>query len=629
LYYLGALAIGYFIGYFLLVFGKKPSPPRSLSAPMRLLNAPVMALVWFVMLVTPFILLYRNLPQIRITNGPMLKEFAAEQAQALPAQGGVVLCDDPRRLTLLRAFETQAGESKKFLFLETGSLKVPDYQRFLNQRYPQQWKENPPKDRTDLYGDYDILGELHLLSESNALCYLHPSFGYYFEIFYSEPHGLVYYLKKYSTNSIFMPPLGKDLIQQNEEFWTKTDEKVLEPLVSAIAPPPPVAQMGPVDRLLSKVRLKREPNPSAEVLATYYSRALDYWGVQLQRNDQFALATPRFNRAHELNPDNVASQINVEFNRNYQAGTKPSLEFAKSIEDQFGKYRTFEAFLNANGPVDDPDLCFPQGLVFARGRNFRQAAQEFNRVKQLAPNNLGARLWLAELYLLSGRTEPAIQEVSEIRADDKKLGLSRTNETELLNVEASAYLAHNEPDKAKDAIHTSLQKYPNDDELLATASQVYMNRGRFSNALEILNQELALNPTNQTALINKGYACLQVSNYMDAIPPLTRALELQTNNLSALFNRAIAYLQCNKLDESQSDYEIVQKAAPTEFRVYYGLGEIAYRRKDTNAAIRNYQLYLTNAPSGILEAKTIAARLAELQHPGSSNPTEPVPKPAP
>ena len=309
------------------------------------------------------------------------------------------------------------------------------------------------------------------------------------------------------------------------------------------------------------------------------------------------------------------------------AGTKPTPEFAKSIEDQFGKYRTFEAFLNANGPVDDPDLCYPQGLVFARGRNVRQAAQEFYRVKQLAPENLNARLWLAELYLLSGRPEPAIQEVSEIRADDKKLGLSRTNETELLNVEASAYLAHNELDKASAAVHTTLQKYPNDGELLAMASQVYMNHGRFTNALEILNQELALEPNNAIALINKGYACLQVSNYQEAIPPLTRALELQTNNLNALFNRAIAYLQCNKLDEAQRDYEILQKAYPTEYRVYYGLGEIAYRKKDTNAAIRSYQLYLTNAPPGLQEAKDIAARLAELQHPGSTNHPVSVTKP--
>jgi tetratricopeptide (TPR) repeat protein len=147
--------------------------------------------------------------------------------------------------------------------------------------------------------------------------------------------------------------------------------------------------------------------------------------------------------------------------------------------------------------------------------------------------------------------------------------------------------------------------------------------------LEVLNQELTLNPDNPTALVNKGYACLQVSNYMDAIPPLTHALELQTNNLNALFNRAIAYLQCDKLDESQRDYEILQKAYPTEFRIYYGLGEIAYRRKDTNAAIRSYQLYLTNAPPGIPEAKTIATRLAELQHPGSTNLPVQVPKPAP
>ncbi len=629
LYYLAALAIGYFIGYFLLVFGKKPSPPRSLPELMRLLNPPVLTLVWLVMLASPVVLLYRNFPQIRITNGPMLKEYAAAQAQALPAQGAVVLSDDPRRLLLLRALEAQNGQSKKFVFLETGSLRSPDYQRFLNRQYPRQWKENPPKDRTEPYDDFEVLGEVAGLSESNTVCYLHPSFGYYFEFFYPEPHGLVYYFKRYPTNSILVPPLPQAVIQENEEFWTKTDEQVLQPLLAAIAPPPPPAQMGATDRLLNKARLKLEPNPSAQVLATFYSRALDFWGVQLQRNDQYALATPRFNRAHELNPDNFASQINLEFNRNYQAGTKSTPDFAKTVEDQFGKYRTFEAFLNANGPVDDPDLCYPQALVFARGKNFRQAAQEFHRVKQLSPDNLNARLWLAELYLLSGRPEPAIQEVSEIHDNHEKLSLNRTNEIELLNVEASAYLAHNELNKAQAAVNSAMKKYPNDEDLLATASQVYMNHGKYSNALEILNHELALKPDNVSALINQGYACLQVGAYEAAIPPLTHVLELETNNLTAVFNRAIAYLQCNKLDESQRDYETLQKANPTFYKTYYGLGEIAYRRKDTNAAIRSYQLYLTNAPPGLQEAKSIAARLAQLQHPGSTNQPAPAPKATP
>src|SRR5208337_3422952 len=97
------------------------------------------------------------------------------------------------------------------------------------------------------------------------------------------------------------------------------------------------------------------------------------------------------------------------------------------------------------------------------------------------------------------------------------------------------------------------------------------------------------------ALVNKGYACIQIEAFAQAIPPLTQVLALQTNNYSALLNRAIAYLRTKNFDASQQDYERLQKAYPTAYQIYYGLGEIAWQKKDTNAAVRNYELYLANA----------------------------------
>jgi len=82
---------------------------------------------------------------------------------------------------------------------------------------------------------------------------------------------------------------------------------------------------------------------------------------------------------------------------------------------------------------------------------------------------------------------------------------------------------------------------------------------------------------------------------------------------TALLNRAIAYLKSGKLDEAQQDYETLQKSFPTAYRIYYGLGEIAYRRKDTNAAIRNYQLYLTNSPPNPRKSISVRDRLKELR----------------
>jgi tetratricopeptide (TPR) repeat protein len=140
-----------------------------------------------------------------------------------------------------------------------------------------------------------------------------------------------------------------------------------------------------------------------------------------------------------------------------------------------------------------------------------------------------------------------------------------------------------------------------------------MRYGCYSNALTAVEQQLAIAPTNMTALINKGYVCMQVGAFEQAIPPLTKVLAMDTNNYSALLNRAIAFLRSDKLDAAQRDYGVLQKAFPTAFQIYYGLGEIAWLKKDTNAAIRNYQIYQANAPTNTAEAKLVSARLEELK----------------
>jgi len=55
------------------------------------------------------------------------------------------------------------------------------------------------------------------------------------------------------------------------------------------------------------------------------------------------------------------------------------------------------------------------------------------------------------------------------------------------------------------------------------------------------------------------------------------------------------YMRAGKLEPAQRDYEILQKVFPTAFQIYYGLAEIAWQKKDTNAAIRYYELYFSQA----------------------------------
>ena len=99
---------------------------------------------------------------------------------------------------------------------------------------------------------------------------------------------------------------------------------------------------------------------------------------------------------------------------------------------------------------------------------------------------------------------------------------------------------------------------------------------------------------------------------MSALPPLTKALSLDSTNTTALFCRAIAFFETGKTDESQRDYEALLKVNPHAFPAYHGLAEIALRKKDTNNAVRFYQLDLTNAPPNSPEWRLAAERLKSL-----------------
>jgi predicted Zn-dependent protease len=166
--------------------------------------------------------------------------------------------------------------------------------------------------------------------------------------------------------------------------------------------------------------------------------------------------------------------------------------------------------------------------------------------------------------------------------------------------------------EAEQVLQSCMAQHPGDEALLATVAQISSMFGRVTNALSAVERELVVRPTNMAALVVEGYLQMQMTNFSQAIPPLTRALSIDSNNYTARFDRAIANLCLDQLDQAQQDYRILVRVFPGSFKVYYGLGEIAWRRKDTNAAIRFYRLYLTNSVPESPEAKMIAERLQSL-----------------
>jgi tetratricopeptide (TPR) repeat protein len=615
LYYLGALSVGYFSGYFLLVFGKEPSSrlPLPKLPLIQFLKFLVVAGVWALAVVAATGLIYRNTPQIRTTNNDTLQKYASFVEENLPRSGAILLSDDPERLFLVQAVLARDGRAKDFLLLDTHSLYSPIYFRFLHNKFPQKWPDLVAAKESRLISPLGLIGVLTTLAKTNELYYLHPSFGYYFEQFYLEPHGPVYKLKILPEDSLLPSLPDKNLTAGNEAFWSRAEMQAFVPITRAVAPPAPDAPCSWGEWLLNEFHVPREQNQNVILAGTFYSRSLDFWGVQLQRVNELEKAAAAFAMAKKLNPDNVVAQINLEFNQSLRAGKSAPVDPSKANRDQFGKYHDWSEVVNANGPFDEPGFCLADGINLATQNGyFRQAVAEFARVRELAPNNLTARLWLGQIYVMFQLPDRAIEALRDPLEQPEKFSLAKNNAIGLSIVAAAAYLQKNDFARGTHLLETEIALHPDDNYLLNATVQAYLNHGLFTNALVIIDRQLKLAPNDPGWLFNRGNVSLQLKAYDDAIVAFTRVLATLTNNPSVLFNRALACLDSDKLDAARADYKTLQQTFTNSFQVAYGLGEIAWRRHETNEAIRNYKLYLANANTNTAEATIVIQRLREL-----------------
>jgi tetratricopeptide (TPR) repeat protein len=631
LYYLTALSIGYFSGYFLLVFSKNAPSTRRERRPETALPE---ALMWLApVIVTGTIaftalgiglLAYKNVPIVRTINDDTLLKYAQFTAKNLPPNGAILLADGDQlnsfapaqsiRPFLIQAELTREGRTKKYPVVDTQQLNWVPYFQFLHQRYPDYWPEFFKTNDSRPVSPLSILGILNVLSKSNNICYLNPSFGYYFEEFYQEPRGMVYTMKTLPADTLLPPPLDKKLVAENNDFWSNVTESVSTPIINALSGPDPDRHINAADWLLLHLHIVPESNQNAIYIGTVYSRDLDYWGVQLQRRGELDLAATNFAAALNLNPNNISAGINLDFNGKLRSKTVVKVDPNRVNPDQFGKSSNWSQLLNANGPLDEPSFLFYDAMLLANANHFfRQATEPFTRIRNLDPDNLETRLQLAQIFIFNRLTDRAIEALHDPLTEPNRFGLTDNNSVGLNILASAAYFQKNDNARAGELLELEMKRHPDDESLRTAGVQAYMLHALYPEALRIINHQLQKTPDDPKWLFGKGYAELQSSNYVQAATTLSRVLTIQTNDPTARFNRALAYLAAKNLDGARGDYLELQNTYTNSYQVAFGLGEIAWQQQQTNEAIRNYQIYLANARTNTAEATNVLTRLRELQ----------------
>ena len=72
------------------------------------------------------------------------------------------------------------------------------------------------------------------------------------------------------------------------------ETQAFAPIERAVAPPDPNAPRSRGEKWLDKFHVPREPNRNADLAGAFYSRSLDFWGVQLQRANELEKAAASF-----------------------------------------------------------------------------------------------------------------------------------------------------------------------------------------------------------------------------------------------------------------------------------------------------------------------------------------------
>jgi tetratricopeptide (TPR) repeat protein len=628
-YYLAALSVGYFAGYFLFVLTTEPAAAWNRRSDMESLIAKVsLAVLAVAAFAVPGWLAYGNSQRIQVVNGPTLKRYATSLVESLPPKGAIVLSDDHNRLLMVKAAYQSLDKPLDNYFIETDSMNSSQYWLYLAKAYPQ--LHNAIDTITNQQPSVDSLSVLSMLAFFNQksglpIYYLHPSFGFFFEQFYTRPRGLANELLIYPGRQLEPPALTDVEINANLQNWNKIKTAFL-------------------DRVPDEAKVA--PMSDSQAVGFYCSHAANYWGVELQAANRLKEAGDAFRLALRLNANNHMAMANLLYNTNLcEKSTQPvdPQKIGEIVHDALQRYGAWQNVIRSEGPPDEPSLSFQFAQALAGGENVRQAYLLFERRLALRPGDFDTELALAKTYTDLGQPDKAIELIRQ--AETK--AASPADKDELIWIEALSMVSKTNWAGAEALLVKAQQDSSQDDKRVQLLISYYRLSGltllrekktdkaaeQFKKAIMAVDLHLAmLEKTGRSAsqddanaaLFNKAELQSYLGDFSGAVSTLGLLIKrldddrtISEQYATALFRRAVALIKSKKYIEAREDYLKLAKKLPSKSpaipSIYYGLGEIATQTNNKKEAIKDFKIVLQRTPVGTADYKDVSDRLAKLE----------------
>jgi tetratricopeptide (TPR) repeat protein len=586
--YLGALAVAYYAGFFLLLArGGEEKSWRTESLPLRGLNHLMAATACVAVIGAPLALAQKNLAAVRAQNGPMLQQFADFGRSMLPERAAL-LSEKPQWLLLQAAAADPLKPAP--LLVDTRWLPSVALHRKLARRHPDRWPKLPPElPSTNLLNAVQVTQVLLAAARSNAPVYLHPVWGApFFETHHPVSRGVVHTLQRYEPGVMSPPPMAPSMVGANQGLW-----------LAAFA------------NFRAVETAQRWKAPDAPFVAGMYSQALNTWGVELQRLGRLEEAQRAFTACVQLTT-NPAARLNLDVNAALRAGRPAGTNFTVRAGEVVRDSGTWWSLYNTHGPLDEPYFLLQLGRALQDTAFHRQALEQLHRAQALEPGSFAIAYTIAESLIQAHRTDAAEAQVRALRTTPAFQTEAQANEAALLRIDALAQLQRTNFATAALLLAKARALQPRNVAVLETLSQVQMISGRNAESAATLEAQLALVPDDVRALANLGGVFGRMGQHERAVAVLDRALKLQPAHVNSLINRGMANFSIGRLDDADRDYAALVKAEPLLPAGHFGLAEIALKRNQADAARRHFERGLRLAAPGAPDAQRAAEQLKKL-----------------
>ena len=653
-YYLGALSIGYFLGYLLLLSGKeevrKWQKPSELS---KALNRGLHIGLQGAALVVIGVLAWQNAGTIFANNkNDITGTYAKWLTDSLPNGKAILFADNGMspQIQLLHAELARSKSGGQTMLIQTDLLASPDYQVRLAKRSNSLWP-SPPEEVLEAkrIDDLQILNMLNAITAAKTpIYYLHPSFGYYFEQFYLEPDKGVFRLRPYPSgaDSLDKPALTIDQVTENSSVAEAIEKKF-------------------DDFAKESEQLRKNQFLDSLIIMGWLSRNLNQRGVDLIRNNQSEAAEKLFLAACKIyrgSPKgNVVAQANLR-----QANPESDYEFDKELDrligdDELLALSRIDSTLKTYGPFDLTQACFQLGQNFARKTQIRQAYHELTRAAELAKTLPDPVFFIAEMFVSYELPDKAKLFIERLAKMKEANPFTPDQQIKLIRLEAGLLLAASGPDAAEKYLAERLKPHMNSLGGLHTMLAFHLDHDQNTKALALLDNWLKDNPDDLATLTDKGQLLSRLKRYDKAVEVYQSALELANsqeksnlismiaatytekgdfnsalkhiddaikrtdtdnftfqkatiymamsqhgkavtlldtllddnpNHEEILLNRAESHMALNQYDLAKEDFSTLQSFAPNDPRSYHRLALIAKEQNQNGEELTNYTLFL-------------------------------------